>query len=109
MAAENAMGNKLPMFVIGKAKNPRCFKNFKFLPCCYRNQQKSWMDGKLFEEWLRDLDREFAFEARNVAFVIDSYPAIPHIANIKAIELSFLQSNTTIKTQTVDSGVIRSL
>ena len=25
MAAANAMGNKLPMFVIGKAKNPRCF------------------------------------------------------------------------------------
>ena len=33
MAAANAMGNKLPMFVIGKAKNPRCFKNVKLLPC----------------------------------------------------------------------------
>ena len=32
MAAANAMGDKLPMFVIGKAKNPRCFKNVKFLP-----------------------------------------------------------------------------
>ena len=27
MAAANVMGDKLPMFVIGKAKNPRCFKN----------------------------------------------------------------------------------
>ena len=52
MAAANAMGNKLPMFVIGKTKNPRCFKNVKFLPCRYRNQRKSWMNGKLFEEWL---------------------------------------------------------
>ena len=50
MAAANAMGGKLPMFVIGKAKNPRCFKNVKFLPCRYRNQRKSWMGGKLFEE-----------------------------------------------------------
>ena len=50
MAAANAMTDKLPMFVIGKAKNPRCFKNVKFLPCCYGNQRKSWMDGKLFEE-----------------------------------------------------------
>ena len=33
MAAANAIGNKLPMFVIGKAKNPRCFKNVKLLPC----------------------------------------------------------------------------
>ena len=38
MATANAMGDKLPMFVIGKAKNPRCFKNVKFLPCRYRNQ-----------------------------------------------------------------------
>ena len=52
MAAGNAMGDKLTMFVIGKAENPRCFKNVKFLPSCYRNQRKSWMDGKLFEEWL---------------------------------------------------------
>ena len=32
MAAANATGDKIPMFVIGKAKNPRCFKNVKFLP-----------------------------------------------------------------------------
>ena len=50
MAAANAVGDKLPMFNIGKANNPRCFKNVKFLPCRYRNQQKSSMDGKLFEE-----------------------------------------------------------
>ena len=48
MTAANATGNKLPMFIIGKAKNPRCFKNVKFLPCRYRNQRKSWMDGKIF-------------------------------------------------------------
>ena len=61
MTAAGAMDDKLLMFVIGKAKNPRCFKNVKFLPCRYRNQQKSWMDGKLFEEWLRELDSKFAF------------------------------------------------
>ena len=44
MVAANAMGDKLPMFLIGKAKNPRCFKNVKFLPCRYRNQRKRWMD-----------------------------------------------------------------
>ena len=35
LAADNAIGNKLPTFVIGKAKNPRCFKNIKKLPCRY--------------------------------------------------------------------------
>ena len=32
MASANAVGDKLPMFVIGKARKPRCFKNVKFLP-----------------------------------------------------------------------------
>ena len=109
MAAANAMGDKLPMFVIGEAKNPRCFKNVKLLPCCWRIQQKSWMDGKLFEEWLRDLDRKFAFEARNVAFVIGNCPAHPHIDNLKAIKLFFLPPNTISKIQPMDQGVIRSL
>ena len=109
MAVANAMDDKLPMFVIGKAKNPRCFRNVNFLPCRYRNQRKSWMDGKLFEEWLRELDRKFAFEGRNVAFVIDNCPAHPHIDNLKAIKLNFLPPNTTSKTQTMDEGVIRSL
>ena len=35
LAAANAIGNKLPMFVIGKAKNPKYFKNIKKLPCRY--------------------------------------------------------------------------
>ena len=109
MAAANAMGDKSPIFVIGKAKNPRCFKNVKFLPCHYRNQRKDWMDGKLFEEWLRELDRKFAFEGRNVALVIDNCKAHPHIDNLKAIKLYFPPPNTTSKTQLMDQSVIRSL
>ena len=79
MTAPNAMGDKLPMLVIGKAKNPRCFKNVKFLTRRYKNEWKSWIDGKLFEELLRELDRKFAFEVRNVAFVINNCPTNPHI------------------------------
>ena len=90
MAVVNSMDDKLPMFIIGKAKNLQCFKNVKFLRCPYRNQRKIWMDGKLFEKWLRKLDREFAFEGRNFAFVIDNCPAHPHIDNLEAIKLYFL-------------------
>ena len=106
MEAANAMGDKLPMLVIGKTKNPRCFKNIKFSPCRYRNQRKSWMVGKMLEEWLRELGRKFAFEGRIVAFVIDSCPAHPHIFNLKSIKLYFLPPNTTSKTQPMDQGVI---
>ena len=56
LAAANSVGDKLPMFVIGKSKAPRCFKNVTSLPCRYRSQKKSWMDSTLFEEWVRELD-----------------------------------------------------
>ena len=36
LAAANMNGEKLPIFVLGKSKNPRCFKNDKKLPCHYR-------------------------------------------------------------------------
>ena len=51
MAAGNATGEKLPMFVIGKSKTPRCLKHIKNLPCNYKSQKKSWMDSQIFEEW----------------------------------------------------------
>lgn len=57
MAAANAMDKKIRMFVIGKVKRARCFKNVKTLICWYRNQRKSWMDDVLFQEWIRQLDR----------------------------------------------------
>ena len=68
--------------------------------------KKDWMDGKLFEEWFRELDRKFSFEGKNVAFVMDICPAYPHIDNFKAIKLYFLPPNTTSKTQPIDQGVI---
>ena len=109
LAAANAVGEKLPMFVIGKAKNPRCFKNIKFLPCRYRNQQKSWMDSMLFEEWVMEIDRKFHAEGRKVALIIDNCPAHPEVQNLKATKLFFLPPNTTSQTQPMDQGVIRSL
>ena len=89
MAEANAAGDKIPMFVIGKSQKPRCFKNVKFLPCQYRNQKKSWMDGTLFEERVQELDRKFACEGRSIALVIDNCPAHPPIENLKSIKLFF--------------------
>ena len=65
-------GDKLPMFVIGKSKAPRCFKNVTSLPCRYRSQKKSWMDSTLFEEWVRELDVKFQKENRKIALIIDN-------------------------------------
>ena len=109
MAAANATGDKIPMFVIGKSKSPRCFKGIKHLPCRYRNQNKSWMDSVLFEEWIREMDTKFTKKKKKVALIIDNCPAHPTIDNLNSIELIFLPPNTTFKLQPTDQGVIRPL
>ena len=56
-ACSNATGNdKLEMWVIGKAKNPRCFgrkgTRIQHIPVHYRNNQTAWMTGAIFKQWL---------------------------------------------------------
>ena len=69
MAAANAVGDKIVMmFVIGKSKSPRWFKRTKHsTPCRYRNQNKSWMDSVLLEEWIHEMDTNFTKEEKSSA------------------------------------------
>ena len=87
MTAAIAMGHNLPMFVIGKAKNPRCLKNVKFLPCRYRNQQKIWMDGKLFEGWPQTARQDVCFWRKKCRFCDRQLPSPFSYWRPKAIKL----------------------
>ena len=106
LAAANAFGSKLPMFVVGKAKKPRCFKNIKTLPCRYRAQKKSWMDGVLFEEWLRDLNKTFKSEKRKVSLIIDNCLAHPIVDNLSHVKMVFLPLNTASVSQPMYQSII---
>ena len=77
MAAGNAIGEKLPIFVIGKSKTSRYFNHIKNLPNKYKSQKKSWMDSQIFEVWVLKLDRTFRMEGRKLALLIDNCPAHP--------------------------------
>ena len=111
LTAANAVGEKLPLFVIGKSKKPRCFKhiNIKHLPCRYRSHKKSWMDSILFEEWISEADRRFTKEGRKIVLLVDICPAHPFFDSLASTELIFLQLNTTSKLQPMGQGVTRSL
>ena len=75
-AASNALGEKIPMFVIEKSASPKCFKHVLNLPCRYRSQKKAWVNGTLFEEWLHELDRKFDWQGRKVVIIVDNCPAV---------------------------------
>lgn len=51
LGCANASGlHKIKPLVIGKAKHPRCFKNFNN-PLVYRNTKNAWMTAELFKNW----------------------------------------------------------
>ena len=106
LTAANAVGEKLPLFVIGKSKNARCSKHIKHLPCRYRSQKKSWMDSRIFEEWVREVDRCFTKEGQEIVLLVDNSPAHPSIDNLISTELIFLPPSTNSKLQPMDEDEI---
>ena len=88
IAAAIAVGEKLPMFVIGKSKKQRCFNRIGSLSCRYRHQKKSWMSGELFQEWVEELDNKFLAKKRKVALVIENCPAHPEVESNQACVLA---------------------
>ena len=69
LAAGNGVGEKLPILIIGKAEKPQCFKGIKSLPCQYKSQNKSWMNSKIFTDYVRRLDAKFNAEGRKVTLM----------------------------------------
>ncbi|EEC19457.1 transposase, putative [Ixodes scapularis] len=101
---------KPPLLVIGKSEKPRCFKGGR-LPSgvLYRSNTKAWMTAKIFEEYVRLLDRRFAAKKRNVIVVLDNASAHVQVENLSAIKLVFLAPITTALAQPLDQGIIRAV
>lgn len=97
---------KLDLMIIGKSKNPRCFKNIKNLPVIYRANSTAWMTSELFEEYLKILNRKMKKKNRKIVLFIDNCPVHPFI-QLSNIELKFLPENTTSVLQPMDQGIIK--
>ena len=96
LAAGNAYGERLPMFVIGCLSNkPRCFKSIRNLPCRYRTQRKSWMTAELFEECIRQLGQNFSAVNRKIAFIIDNCTNHPHLEQLYWIDIPASEHHIT--------------
>lgn len=99
---------KLRPLVIGKAQEPRCFRNKKRLPIIYRNNENSWMTSEIFTKFLKNWNKKMIKKKRKIALIIDNCPSHPFVC-LSNIKLIFLPPNTTSRLQPMDMGVIHSL
>lgn len=100
---------KRKLLVIGKTKNPRCFKNVKSLPVDYHANGRAWMTSEVFNNYVRKWDEELTRKKRKIILLIDNCPAHPKIENLNSIKLVFMPPNTSSKLQPMDQGIIHSL
>ena len=88
------VSEKLPLLMIGKSANPRCFKNIKRKPVEYKSNNKAWMTSVIFEDWLLKPNRQYRRIKRTIIIFIDNCTAhtVPQLSNTKVI---FLPANMT--------------
>uniref|UniRef100_A0A2H1W5C7 SFRICE_029010 n=1 Tax=Spodoptera frugiperda TaxID=7108 RepID=A0A2H1W5C7_SPOFR len=110
MVAANMSGTtKKKLLVIGKSKNPKCFKNLRSLPVVNESNRKAWMTSDIFVKWVRNWDRDLTKQKKKFLLLVDNCPAHPSIGDLKSITLIFLPPNATSVLQPMDQGIIRAL
>lgn len=109
VGANMSGSDKLKLLVIGKSKNPRCFKGITSLPVTYESNSKAWMTQALFSKWLHTEDVRFSRQNRKVLFLVDNCPGHGIVTGLKSIQLELLPANTTALLQPMDQGVIQAL
>ena len=111
MVAVNMDGtDKRPLFIIGKSKQPRCFRGIPQLPVPYTSSANTWMTASIFRQWLVEFNRDMTKQNRHVALV-DNCAAHPKDSadGLSHVKLFFLPPNVTAVIQPCDMGIIRNL
>lgn len=91
----NADGTKkLPLLVIGTAKNPVAFRGHDVegeLGIGYVNTKKGWMTGAVFRDWLEKLNADMKTQTRHILLFIDNVSSHNEtgleLSNIKLVRL----------------------
>ncbi|XP_067123781.1 jerky protein homolog-like [Centruroides vittatus] len=119
MVCGNVTGMHRLLLIVGKSRNPRCFKGIKKLPVIYKNQKNSYMDTSSFIEWH---DTVFIPEVKkhqlktgntgNVLLLIDNAPSHPSNISLerenRKFKVVYLPPNVTSVLQPMDQGFIES-
>ena len=88
--------DKVPLLVIGKSKNPSCFKHIESLPTEYEANTKAWMTSEIFTKWIKKFNSVMKLQNRKVAVILDNCQAHPNVKGLTNTKLVFLSPNTTM-------------
>ena len=94
MVCSNASGtHKVPLFVIGKEKNPKCFEGVEKIPVYYTSQENALMDRELLFYWYENVFlpsvREYQSETKKpekVLLIMDTAPFRPSKTEFDSID-----------------------
>ncbi|ELU07830.1 hypothetical protein CAPTEDRAFT_141460, partial [Capitella teleta] len=104
----NATGtHKLKPLVVAKSKKPRCFSAFQpsvFVQ--YKYNEKAWMTGELFEEWLEDFNQQMWTADREVMLLVDNASSHTRGHKLSNVTVKFLPPITTAQIQPMNAGII---
>ena len=109
LCANQTGDDKIAPLIIGKSKNPRCFKHLKNIPLPYEANKNAWMTQQVFDKWILDLDETIKKKKKKIILFMDNATCHGSAVNLKLsnIKIEFLPTNTTSLIQPMDAGVIK--
>nr|XP_006010436.1 PREDICTED: tigger transposable element-derived protein 6-like [Latimeria chalumnae] len=100
--------HKVKPLMIGKSKNPRCFKNVRTFPTDYKNSANAWMTQRIFEKWLHSFNNTMKERNKKVLLLMDNATCHDVTLHLSHVKIEFLPPNTTSIIQPLDQGIIHS-
>lgn len=105
----NATGEaKVPMAIIGKSKNPRCFRN-RPPPVKYFSQANAWSDSTTFKTWFHEVFLPFILRhtCEPVLLIMDGCASHGELVDPRGqVETITYLPNVTSRYQPMDKGII---
>ena len=108
--AVNADGSHiLPVWYIGHANDPKCFRDLRYtdLKSFYRNQTNAWMDSKEYTKWLQWwFAKVRKVTQEDTLLILNNCGSYEERINLPGLRVEFLPPKSTFKYQLLDLRVI---
>ena len=109
MAAASQEGEKLPLLMIGAAKDPLSFRaNQKMVANMntqYTSSKKAWMNSNIFETWVKDLNDKMRKKHRKIIIFVDNSPSHKLAKEYSHVRIELMPPNLTSVLQPMDQVI----